>query len=928
MVICTARPRPYDFGRDRPKRAFASPKTQESPRRFVEYYFRICKNKNVELITSHINADFDAFASMLGAKKLYPDAVLAFPGSQEKTLRDFIDSFHPAPLKRVKDVDLSAITRVIVVDTKSPDRIGPFAELLLKPEVDVHVYDHHRHEEGDIHGSVEVIDRVGAAATLFTEMLRDRGLKPSPVEATAYCLGIYEETGNLLFPSTTERDLQAVSYLLKCGASLNIVATYLKPYLSADEVDLLNELSRSSRELVAGGLRVVVAKASPAKYLGDAARLAHRLMDMEYTDAAVIMLSMEGKVLIVGRSRAPELNIAEVMEEFGGGGHPMAASATVREMPLEILEEKLVAALMAKIRPGRFALDVMTTPVITIEADSTVGEAESMMTRYGINVLPVVHDGAYRGIISREVVEKAIFHGFRDGAAIDFATSDAAVAEKYLPIRDVESQMIERNQRFMPVVEGERIIGAITRTDLLRDMYEEHLRRSMVKEAVTEEKSPVRKNLASWLRNRFPPDVHNLLRAAGETAEGLNFGAYLVGGSVRDLLRGEENLDMDIVVEGGGIEFAKRFGARLGAKVHTHERFGTATLVAGKRKLDITTARTEYYESPAALPKVEMSSIKKDLYRRDFTINTLAIKLNPADFGKLVDFFGGQRDIKEKTIRVLHNLSFVEDPTRAFRALRFAERFGFRLSRHTENLIKSAVKMSLFDRLSGSRLYEELLLTFDEKEPVAVVRRLAEFGLLGVIHPALELTERLEGLLGAVQQTLFWFGMLFTEEKPQRAFIHLMALLAELKEVDKIDAMTRLSVPMRTQRSVVEDYRAARETLRRLPLMDPAAIHEELSRLRLETLLFCMALAEDEEKKKELSLYLLELRKARPALTGEDLKGMGIEPGPVYSRLLKELLHGRLRGRLRSREDEERQVKKLLKSMKEPSRRIGGTPAR
>jgi len=884
----------------------------------------------VELITSHINADFDAFASMVGARKLYPGAILAFPGSQEKKLRDFIDSFHPVPVSRVKDVDLAAITRLIVVDTKSPDRLGPFAELLSKPGMDVHVYDHHRHEEGDIHGSVEVLDRVGAASTLFAEMLRDRGLKPSPMEATVYCLGIYEETGNLLFPTTTERDLQAVSYLLKCGASLNIVATYLKPYLSADELDLLNQLSRSSRELVAGGLRVVLAKASLAKYIGDAARLAHRLMDMEYTDAAVIMLSMEGKVLIVGRSRAPELNIAEVMEEFGGGGHPTAASATIKELPLEILEEKLVAALMAKIRPGRFALDVMTTPVITIDAEKTVREAESMMTRYGINVLPVVREGVYAGIISREVVEKAIFHGFPEGSVLDFATTDAAVAEKYLPIRDVESQMIERNQRFMPVVEGEKIIGAITRTDLLRDMYEEHLRRSMVKEAVTEERAPVRKNLASWLRNRFPQDIGELLRAAGETAQELNFGAYLVGGSVRDLLRGEENLDMDIVVEGDGIEFAQRFGGRLGAKVHTHERFGTATLVAGKRKLDITTARTEYYESPAALPKVEMSSIKKDLYRRDFTINTLAIKLNPTDFGKLVDFFGGQRDIKEKTLRVLHNLSFVEDPTRAFRALRFSERFGFRLSRHTENLIKSAVKMNLFDRLSGSRLYEELLLTFDEREPVAVVRRLSDFGLLRVIHPALELTERLEGLLNAVQQTLFWFSMLFTEEKPQRAFIHLMALLAELKESEKEDAMKRLSVPPRTRHSVVEESRAARETLRRLPLKDPAAIHDELSRLRLETLLFCMSLTEDEEKKKELSLYLLELRKARPAMTGEDLKKMGIEPGPVYSRILRELLHGRLRGRLRNREDEERQVKRLLKSMaKEAGRGVGGeNPAR
>ena len=193
-------------------------------------------------------------------------------------------------------------------------------------------------------------------------------------------------------------------------------------------------------------------------------------------------------------------------------------------------------------------------------------------------------------------------------------------------------------------------------------------------------------------------------------AEGLGYGAYLVGGSVRDLLRGEENLDLDIVIEGDGIAFARVLGEKLGAKVRTHQKFATAQIFVDSLKLDVATARTEYYESPAALPKVETSSIKKDLYRRDFTINTLAVKLNSRDFGVLIDFFGGQRDLREKAIRVLHNLSFVEDPTRAFRAVRFAERFGFKISRHTENLIKSTLEMNLFDMLSGPRLFEELRL--------------------------------------------------------------------------------------------------------------------------------------------------------------------------------------------------------------------------
>jgi tRNA nucleotidyltransferase (CCA-adding enzyme) len=705
----------------------------------------------MELIVSHINADFDAFASMVAAKKLYPDAEPVFPGSQEKKLRKFIEAFDPMPAKRIKNIDLSAVDGLIVVDAKSPDRIGPLAELLKRPGIKVSVYDHHVHREEDIHGSLEVIEEVGATATIFSEILKDRELIPTPMEATILVLGIYEETGNLMFPSTTERDLRAAAWLLRCGASLNIVSTYLKTELSRAEVDLLNQLSHNSTEMAISGMRVLVSKASIDKYHGDAAHLAHRMIDMEHTDAVVLLLRMQDKVLIVGRSRAPEINVAEVLEEFGGGGHPTAASATIKEQPLEVIEERLTGLLRSFAKPGKFASDIMTRPVITIEDDSIIDMVEDEMTRRGVNVLPVQSDGKYAGIITREEVEKAIFHGFKNKSVVDFMTTDAETATRYTPVREVETIMIEKNQRFVPVVEDGEIKGAITRTDILRSMYEDYLRRSMIKESRTTERVAVKKNLSSMMKNRFPSEICDMLKLAGKTAEALNYNVYLVGGSVRDLLRGKDNFDMDLVIEGDGIEFAKELGMKLNAKVRSHKKFSTAKIISGNLMIDVATARTEYYESPAALPTVQMSSIKKDLYRRDFTINTLSIKLNPGDFGKLVDFFGGQRDLKEKSIRVLHNLSFVEDPTRAFRAVRFAERFGFKISKHTGRLIKSTLSMNLFEKLSGSRLYEELSLIFDEKEPATVIKRLRDYDLLTVIHPALEFTERLHSLLTSVR---------------------------------------------------------------------------------------------------------------------------------------------------------------------------------
>ncbi len=871
----------------------------------------------MDIITSHINADFDSFASMVAAKKLYPGAQIVFPGSQEKKLRDFMEAFHPVDIKRIKDIDLSKVIRLIMVDTKNPGRIGPFAELLSKKGIKIHVYDHHPFNKGDIRGEVEKIENVGATATIFTEMLKSRKVHPTPMEATILALGIYEETGYLLFPSTTERDLLAVSYLLRRGANLNIVSRFLKMELSMEELDILNELVQSSKEMVIGGIRIKVTKAFREGYLGDAAYLAHRMMDIEDIDAVVVLLGMEGKILMVARSRVPELDVSNVMKEFGGGGHPTAASATIKEASLEILEDKLTEVIRNNVKPFKVASDVMTRPVISIKWDSSIKEAEAMMTRYGVNVLPILREEKYIGLISREIVEKALFHGFGKGKSIDFATTDATTVSPNAPIREVETLMIEQNQRFMPVVDDGRIIGAITRTDLLRTLYEEFLRRRKIEETVVREKPSVGRSLSSWLKSRFPPEVYNLLKFSGEVAEGLGFNAYLVGGSVRDLLRGEENLDIDIVIEGDGIVFAKALGEKLNASVKSHQRFNTAQVITGKLKLDVATARTEYYESPAALPKVEKSSIKKDLYRRDFTINSLAIKLNPKDFGLLIDFFGSQRDLKEKTIRVLHNLSFIEDPTRAFRAIRFSERFGFKISKHAENLIKSTVKMNLFEKLSGPRLYEELLILFNETEPDRALKKLSDLGLLKVIHPALTFNEELEETLKSLHETVSWFNLLFLEEKTDRGVLYLMALLSELKEEEAEAAAERLSPPPKIKDMIDKGISKAREVAKRLPSEDPVETYNLLRKLRLETILLAMALSKDRLKQKVISRYLTELRKIEPILKGEDLKKIGVKPGPVYSRILKELLEEKLRGHLKSREDEERFVKRIANKLSE-----------
>jgi tRNA nucleotidyltransferase (CCA-adding enzyme) len=867
----------------------------------------------MDVITSHINTDFDSLASAIAAKKLYPDAVIVFPGSMEKKVRDFMDAFQPVEIKKIRDISLDEVKRLIIVDTKHSDRIGIFKELLSRPGVEVHIYDHHPPAKEDIRGQVEVIDTAGAVSTIFAEIIRDRDIPLSPLEATILCLGIYQETGSLLFASTTPRDLLAVAYLIRHGANLNIVSDFLKEEMSREEFSLLNELITSLAEVVIQGIRIKIGKGTMEGF-GDVAHLAHQIMNMEEGDAIILLIGMADKILMVARSRAPELDAAHVMAEFGGGGHPTAASATIKDVPFEIVEEKLVRALHKHVRPARMVRDVMTSPVIVVQWNSSIKEAEAVMTRYGVNALPVVKDSGYLGIITRGVVEKALFHGLGANRCADFATSDALTTEPDTPIAEVEKDMIEHNQRFVTVLSEGRIAGAVTRTDILRSLYEVFLRKSKVsprEPATSEAYSGFGRSIAGLLKEKLPERTYEFLVMAGEVGDELGFGVYLVGGCVRDMLRGVENLDIDIVAEGDGIALARTLAKKAGAKITVHQKFGTAQVILSMLRLDVATARTEYYESPAALPKVETSSIKKDLYRRDFTINTLAVKLNKKNFGLLLDFFGGQRDLKEKVIRVLHNLSFVEDPTRAFRAIRFSERFGFKLTKHTENLIKLALRMSIFEKLSGSRLYDELMLTFSETDPIKALKRLGDFGLLKVIHNSLAFSPELEAFLQSVHDVISWFDLLFLEERYEKGMLYLASLLYKLNKADRESALDRLAVPAKPREQILKILHTAQNIVMQLKADSPVDIYHTLEDCDIEVILFGMALAQDSDKKKAISRFLLELRDVRTLVKGTDLKKLGLPPGPVYSEIFTRILDEKLLGRLATREEELAFVKNI-----------------
>jgi tRNA nucleotidyltransferase (CCA-adding enzyme) len=871
--------------------------------------------KELTVITTHINADFDALASMLAAQKLYPDALVVFPGSQEKNLRNFFikSMVYLLNMVSIKDVDLSKLARLVLVDTKQPGRIGKFAEILDRPDLDIHIYDHHPPMSNDIKGNYEINCLTGATVSILTEIIKDKGIDISPDEATIMCLGIYEDTGSFTFPSTTEKDFTAAAYLLSKGANLNIVSNLISREISPEQVGLLNDMIHAATHHNINGIEIVITTVSTENYISDFAFLVQKMAKMENLNAIFAIARMGDKMYIVARSKIPEVDVGAIVTPFGGGGHTFAASASIKGKTLAQIEQKLTEILYSKIKARNRATDLMSFPVIRIGEDVSCKEAGNLLTRYNINALLVTqkHNGeeTLLGFITRQIIEKALHHGLDHIKVKEYMTTELVSVAPDAELLEIQEKIIENKQRILPVIDNGVITGVITRTDLLNILVGQSHPNSSGSPDLVEEPVNVRtRNVLKFMKERLSPHILDMLQVIGEKACKLGCNAYVVGGFVRDLFLYRTNEDLDIVIEGDGIAFAKEYAKFVNARIHSYQKFGTAVIIFPDGfKIDVASARMEYYKFPAALPTVEMSSIKLDLFRRDFTVNTLAIQLKPNKFGLLIDFFSAQKDIKEKSIRVLHNLSFVEDPTRVFRAIRFEQRFGFSIGKLTSGLIENAVKMNFFKRLSGRRVFTELRQILEEKDPLDAIKRLDEYHLLSVVHPSIELNTQMILLFNSVKKVLSWHDLLFLEEPYIKWAVYFLALtrLCDKETVDEI--CIRIELAPRYKTIFCKERFEADGSMfwmeRNLPTKN-STIYTHLAVFRIELILYKMAATRHETVKRSISNYVTRLRYINTSVTGKDLKKMGLEPGPIYREILQAVLDAKLNGQLKTRKDE------------------------
>ncbi|CAG34790.1 CBS domain-containing protein [Desulfotalea psychrophila] len=873
----------------------------------------------MHIITTHQNADFDGLASMIAAQKLYPSAILVFPGSREESLHEFIAQNISCnyDFQTADSIELADVRRLTIVDCQSSDKIGRIAECLQNQDLRLDIYDHHSQGRGDLRGDSDHNRIYGACTTVFTRLFQEQKTSISPEEATIFALGIYGNTQSMTRSQTRAEDLYAAGWLVAQGAKLHVISHFLGGALGIAQDEILHELKQEADLFTIKKFPVTIASLSRPQYINDFGLIVKRFYEMENLDAIFVLLATENRIHLTAISRITDIDVGLIAREMGGGGYASTASATLIGLSMNEVEEKLIALLHRHIQPQPLALEMMTRPVITISPEISIAEANTTLTRYNITAVPAIRDGKVAGIISRQVVEKALYHDLGHLPVKSYMSTEVQSLGPDAELAEVQELIVEQRQRLVPILEQGELIGVVTRTDLLRKLVTSP--ENLPNDRQSGSKMPLptkRKNLNNLIHETLSPEIITLLQEVGELADEIGFKAFAVGGFVRDLLLKTANLDLDIVVEGNGIAFAKKVAEHFKGKFFPHEKFLTATVtLPNDFKIDIATARLEYYESPAAMPMIQLSSIKLDLSRRDFSINAMALQINREQFGTLIDYFNSQSDLRNQVIRVLHNLSFVEDPSRIFRAIRFEKRMNFHIGPHTKGLIGNAVAMNLFGKSRDSRFLSELKIIFKEKDPLGPLVRLAEFGLFQYLWPDLRPNYRTDRrFCHGIRQTKAAIKKLY-EIEPKAKIDKSVAFLLTIFHRSGPEEIQAFCNRFNEEEKICKKLLQTKQRCDALlPIlytpMAKSELHQHLQDLNYEDLLYICSVAKKSHIHKSVLDYLCQLRHIKPLLKGKDLMEMGYPRGPKFSEILNSLKRAKMDGLVSSRADEEELLQK------------------
>ena len=910
----------------------------------------------MDLILCHTTADFDTLGAAIALSLLQSGSKVVLTGGSHPTVRDFLalhrDEY--ALIER-RSVNSQEIRALFVVDTQWRDRLGKAAEW-LDLGLPITVYDHHLDAEGDILATDAYIEAVGATTTVLVEKLQAKQVTLTSAEATVMALGIHVDTGSLTFDQTTVRDAAALTWLMAQGASLRAIAEYVEPSPTPEVQDLLSPVLAQLQTETVQGLSLAWVMLRVDRHIPGLSSLAAWVMGLTNTDVLLLAAHYpvnelgEERLTVIGRCRSSAgatstegIHLDQLFKPWGGGGHSRAAALSVRTTEPQTVLADLLTQLKTQIPQPPIARSLMSAPVRTIRPETTIAEAQRILLRYGHSGLAVMEQEKLVGVISRRDLDIALHHGFSHAPVKGYMATNLKTIAPDATLPDIEALMVTYDIGRLPVLEQGKLVGIVTRTDVLRQLHQARSgqRSDYPNSSIPPSLSDTLIQGKNLLQDRLLPSIQLILNEAAQQAEQQGWQLYLVGGAVRDLLLAKLDRpllidDIDLVVDGfhpaaGAADaIAHSAGVTLAqalqqiypaARLQVHGQFQTAAIlwhndpVLDSLWVDIATARTEFYPYPAANPEVEASSIRQDLYRRDFTINALAVRLTAPNQGEILDFFGGLLDLEAKLIRVLHANSFIEDPTRIYRAVRFAVRLGFAIEPQTEGYIRYAIASGIYQRLQTektpalqTRLKQELKYILQAPYWKAAVQKLSNLGALCCVHADLKLTDQLWWRLRMGDRWLKQFA-------PTETLPHWQVLLEIL--LSALEPEQRWQTAERLQLSAggIERLRGLHEIEETLSLRDsqgaatplslsPSQIVHLFRPYDLPTLIL-LASTQPRPIRRQIWKYLTHWRHLKSPLNGNDLKALGYAPGRQYKQILDALLTAALEGQIATRSEAE-----------------------
>ena len=880
----------------------------------------------MDLILCHATADFDTLGAAVGATRLWPGAKIVLTGGSHPSLKKFLALYRDEfPFIEARAVHPKKIRALVLVDAQEADRFGACG-LWINQAQKVYLFDHHPGQPAGFEPFDSWIEPVGSTCTIIAEKLQSQSLSLNAHESTVMALGIHVDTGSLTYPTSTPRDALALAWLMTQGVNLKVIQEYVEGGLTQEVQQLLPEVLARLVVETHGHYRLGYVAITLPQFTVGLSALVSALVDMQNLDLCLLVAGHQDREVarhsVIGRSRIEGLDLGELLSAYGGGGHAQAASAQIKGGTAESILKELKQQLLGLLPRPVLAKALMSSPVRTIRPECTIQEAQRVLLRYGHSGLPVVDEaGALAGIVTRRDIDIALHHGFGHAPVKGYMPRTVRTITPNTTLSEIEDLMVKFDIGRLPVMQGDRLVGIVSRTDVLRHL---NLQNSKNSRKPTSVLSPYRN--VDLLAQKLPARVWSILTQAGEYAEALGLKLYLVGGAVRDVLLDypTQNIDLDVVVELGQQEAVEVSLDEKSKAVHLAEqlrrnypetrleiygRYQTATLLwPDHLMLDIATARTEFYPYPAANPEVESSSIRQDLYRRDFTINAMAICLNGPEQGLLLDFFGGLEDLEKKQVRILHANSFIEDPTRIFRAVRFATRLQFDLEPQTESHIHYALQSGLHDGVGGDRLKTEIRYILESDHWRAALKRLDALGALRCIHPKLDGITKIQKILRQIQRMNRWWAIFSRQVFPSTRLQHpwllrLELLLATLSPAEALQAAGQLNLSGESFERLEQLFFLEEKLEQALKVEAKASlIYGHLETASYELLLL-LAARSSSRLRQTIHQYLKDWKKTTPFLTGNDLKNLGLKPGPAFKSILTLLREKQLDGELESREE-------------------------